>query len=324
MQLTTLTRATCMVVVALAFAACGGTETTGDAATIGSAELGTPTSDEQVEWLFAIQSLGPSTFDETRQRLSIPTDAVHAFTDRPHRDTQVITPQGFANLWHTGGADSFTEDPPNAVLTYWDQPDGGIARTVVCEVIGDVNYSSDDGVLTMGLAVLDADAPLPTTLYRASLFVDDVDSPCEASPVDEDIVEYFNVVNYQEEIEIVSRPGDAAGTFEVGLQCPAAPDPSMPPSDFELALSTVDGSASTSCGATDGMVITPSTGIACNGRAASCKFEVTLSNRSTGTVYSQTLLTLDLDTQTVIAALDPATVPICSDPQTSGPRPLPG
>ena len=130
--------------------------------------------------MFAIQSEGTTTFDASEDRLTVPASTVHAFTDRPYRDTQAITPAAFAGLWRSDRADSFEQDPPNAVLTYWEDESGtGTPRTVVCEVTGDVVDSPLDGTLSMGLRILEPEgASLPQQMFRASLFVDDAASPC--------------------------------------------------------------------------------------------------------------------------------------------------
>ncbi|MFN7149210.1 MAG: hypothetical protein ACK4V6_06995, partial [Microthrixaceae bacterium] len=101
-----------------------------------------PTAEPAPEWLFAIQSEGDTTFDASTGQLSMPAGSVHAFTDRPYRDTRITSPHTFVDLWQATDADSFREDPPNAVLTYWEGVgDAAVPTTVVCEIIGDVGYS---------------------------------------------------------------------------------------------------------------------------------------------------------------------------------------
>ena len=118
-------------------------------------------SADSPEWLFAVQAQGDSTYDAATGRLSMPAGTVQAFTDRPYRDTQTVTPQSFVNLFHRDGPDSFAEDPPNAVLTYWDDSSGTpTPRTVVCEASGGAGVT-DDG-LWVGLKILEpAGATLP-------------------------------------------------------------------------------------------------------------------------------------------------------------------
>ena len=145
-------------IAALLFAACGG-----------DAKTDTTTKES---WLFSLQSGGTTGFDQSTGVLSVPVGNLVGFTDRPNRVTRALTPTEFAALWTANGKDSFSADPPNASLTYWNS-DGtdAVAHTVIVEITG--NVSSTGNVLSMTLQILSpSGAVIPTKMYRASLFVD--------------------------------------------------------------------------------------------------------------------------------------------------------
>ena len=145
-------------IVALLFAGCGS-------------DAKTDTSTKE-SWLFSLQSGGPTGFDQSTGVLSVPVGILVGFTDRPNRVTRVLTPTEFAALWTASGKDSFSADPPNASLTYWDS-DGtdAVAHTVIVEITG--NVTSTGNVLSVTLQILAPSGDLlPTKLYRASLFID--------------------------------------------------------------------------------------------------------------------------------------------------------
>jgi hypothetical protein len=217
---------------------------------VAAAAATTPTTAPAPEWLFAVQSDGDTTFDASTGRLSMPAGTVHAFTDRPYRDTRATSPQSFVDLWQRSAPNSFEADPPNAVLTYWETTgDTSVPRTVVCEITGDVDYSSADGLLSMGLRVLDPEgATLSATMSRASLFVDDVaEPPCENSPTDEANVEYFNMLEFQEEISLGIQYDAAADEYQVSLDCPDRPSPTVPSSVFDVRLTSATDVDTVSC-----------------------------------------------------------------------------
>ena len=133
-------------------------------------------------WLFSLQSVGTTSFDQSSGVLSMPIDEVVGFTDRPNREARDITSTAFVSMWADKGGDSFSADPPNASLTYWDS-DGtdAVAHTVIVEITG--NVSNARNVLSMTLQILSpSGAVLPTKLYRASLFIDDFDDDFNMAP----------------------------------------------------------------------------------------------------------------------------------------------
>lgn len=301
----------CVLVCAIAAAACTDMDAAEDAT-----PLGEPTAQEQAdeprEWLFSVQADATSTYADGT--LVMPASSVLAFTDRPHRDSRVTSVESFVSLWDLDGADSFTNDPPNAVLTYWDGADAR-PRSVVCEVNGDV--SSVDGpsgrALSMGITILEPEGvQLPATLERAALFIDDLPSECAASPEDEEIVEFANMEEFNESFNVVTRAG-AGGGSAVQLECA---DMELAPDEFELVLGNVDDPAhQTVCNSTTPWTLSPdelaSSDVCTGGR---CTMPITVRNKDTLTVFSQTLIQFVPATTgsvTIVPELNPATLPIC-------------
>lgn len=271
-----------------------------------------PARSASPRWLFAVQSEGESTFDAATGRLSIPSDLVQAFTDRPYRDSRSVAPQALANLFHRGGANSFTADPPNAVLTYWDTSTGTpTPRTAVCEATG-AGVSS--GRLWVGLKVTDpAGATLPVRLPRASLFVDDVPlGGCPSSPSDEAIVEYFNEIAFGQEIHV--NVADTGPAFQLSLSCPPRLTPDVPSADMAIRMATGDGSSTVSCNT--GIVSIPKSTLTrlpyCTATHA-CVVDVTVLDGADGDVFSTTEVEVPLNggNDTLIPNLNPAVLPIC-------------
>ena len=156
----TLAGVLALSIAALLFAGCGS-----------DAKTDTTTKES---WLFSLQSDGTTGFDQSSSVLSVPVGNLLGFTDRPNRVTRALTPTEFAALWTASGKDSFSADPPNASLTYWDS-DGtdAVAHTVVVEITG--NVSSTGNVLSMTLQILSpSGVVIPTKMYRASVFIDPV------------------------------------------------------------------------------------------------------------------------------------------------------
>ena len=145
-------------IAALLFAGCGS-----------KAKTDTSTKES---WLFALQSAATTSFDQSSSVLSMPVGNLVGFTDRPNREVRGLTPTDFAALWTGRSDDSFSADPPNASLTYWDS-DGtnAVAHTVIVEITKDVSGAGN--VMSMTLRILSpSGAVLPTKMYRASLFID--------------------------------------------------------------------------------------------------------------------------------------------------------
>jgi hypothetical protein len=305
----------CVLVCAFAVAACTDMDAVEDAA-----PLGEPTAQEQAaepsEWLFSVQADATSTYADGT--LVMPASSVMAFTDRPHRDSRVTSLESFASLWDVDGPDSFTDDPPNAVLTYWDGT-GPDARphSVVCEVDGDV--SSVDGpsgrALSMGITVLEPKGvQLPATLERAALFVDDLPSDCTPAPEDQEIVEFANMEEFDEGFSVVTQAAPGGGSA-VQLLCA---DMELAPEQFQLVLGDVDDPAlQTECNREVPWTLTAAqlqaSALCTGGR---CTMPITVRNRDTLTVFSQTLIQFVPSTTGQVGItpeLDPAMLPFCPD-----------
>lgn len=262
------------------------------------------------EWLFTVQSEGPSAFDAATSTLTVPARSVTAFTDRPARDSRVTSTAAFADLFAAGGPDSFSEDPPNAVLTYWDaEGAGGTPRSVVCEVVGDVR--ADGGALSMRLQVLQPEGVvLPAQLFHASLFVDDL--ACEPTPGDQEIIEYFNEQVFLKTYAIATV-ASGPDAYQLSLACPD-PGASWVPAGLEVSLTV--GPTETTCAPGQPPVsvsvtvgATPSLGCIATG----CNAMVTARNAQTGTPYSQTVFELRPQPGTFLPDLEPATLPLCDN-----------
>ena len=157
----TLVRVLSVSITALLLASCGGAAKT-DA-----------TPKESDSWLFSLQSAGTTDFDQSSGVLSVPVGNLVGFSDRPFRDIQDLKLTDFVALWDDTSKDSFSADPPNAALTYWDSDaTDAVAHTVIVEITGPV--SSAGNVLSMTLQILSpSGAVLPTKMYWASLFIDE-------------------------------------------------------------------------------------------------------------------------------------------------------
>jgi hypothetical protein len=135
----------------------------------------TPSASEAAteSWLFSLQSAGTTDFDQSSGVFSVPVGSLVGFSDRPFRDIQDLTLTDFVALWDDTSKDSFSADPPNAALTYWDSDaTDAAAHTVIVEMTG--NVSSAGNVVSMTLQILSpSGAVLPAKMYWASLFIDD-------------------------------------------------------------------------------------------------------------------------------------------------------
>jgi len=139
---------------------------------------------------------------------------------------------------------------------------------------------------------------------------------CAYSPDDEAITEYFNQIEFSEDIYAVVT--DLNTSFAVNLSCPPQQSPDFPPSGFHLTMAAADGSQSVSCNSgTITLVKANMASLAfCQTLGQLCTFIFTLSNSQTGTIYSTTVVQITFTTgnNTVVPNLQPATVPICAQP----------
>lgn len=134
------------------------------AASMALSPLAASAEDKPLEWLL-VQTASEFTTDGST--LTLPYEReILAFTDRPNRRHLYINAHKLASLWNRG-ANDFTQNPPNAVLT-WGGDDGvreaeveltsafvkGLGPTITCEI------------------AFEAGDTLPATGRMASVFID--------------------------------------------------------------------------------------------------------------------------------------------------------
>lgn len=141
---------------------------------------------------------------------------------------------------------------------------------------------------------------------------------CTNSSDDEVLIEYFNLLEFNDEIEIIVN--DTGTQFQVSLVCPQSPSPTIPGQNFYLQLFNSDKSAFTSCDSGsqpllfDKVKLQNKQYLSCaNGKV--CQFLIIYSNRATQTIYCQTIFQISMinGDQTLLPELEPATIPICSN-----------
>ena len=122
----------------------------------------------EIEYLFAHTANGVTIEDDGRISLNSVSPTTLFFSDRPDRVTGHITTEDFIAQWGTGD-DSFADDPPNAVLSLFE--DEHVSDVVV--VLRDPVLS--DGNLSYSVEVTDGE--LVATSGPASLFIDRLGRP---------------------------------------------------------------------------------------------------------------------------------------------------
>lgn len=134
---------------------------------------------------------------------------------------------------------------------------------------------------------------------------------CYNSNDDENIIEYFNLINYMGDftIRIESTSNDS---YDVSVICPKKQSTDMPPEDFNLEIRTIVGNLSTACYSNTPLTISK-TNQNCNSNGQ-CSFIVVCNNKQSDKVYSQTEIKLALKTGLEEnPELNPASLPICLD-----------
>ena len=137
---------------------------------------------------------------------------------------------------------------------------------------------------------------------------------CSNSSADEMLIEYFNQINFQQDIQILIT--QTATAYNIQITCPMEPSASIPGPAFDLTLTSIDGSMSTNCNGNQPISVNKSQLGSYNFCTVnSCKFTVVDSNASTGTVYSTTVIQIMLTpgNQTLLPSLNPATLPVCNN-----------
>jgi len=165
MRLVSKSAALLLVISLFALGGCGSDEAASDS----------PSPD----WLFSLQATATSSFDPVNGRLTMPVDTVLWFTDRPDRLSASGSPESFVELWSDQDPDSFTNDPPNIVVTWWPANGGYSQSMEVASIVGDVSYDPASKSLSMSLAPDgSAGLELPSSMEQVSLFVDGLSTNC--------------------------------------------------------------------------------------------------------------------------------------------------
>jgi hypothetical protein len=114
------------------------------------------------EFLYVLSATSGSVDGDTLTLMGVPS--VIYFSDRPARIAGHLTVDDFVAAWDQG-VDSFTADPPNAVLSVLDM-DGVVDSVVELTAIG-----GDRDALTFEMVVLEGEPP-QGSIGPVSLFVD--------------------------------------------------------------------------------------------------------------------------------------------------------
>lgn len=123
---------------------------------------------DDIEYMFAQTSSGVSVGSDGRVILHGVSSTTLFFSDRPYRVTGHIPTDEFIGYWGEGN-DSFAKDPPNALLTMFE--DDAVNDVVV--VLSDPVLSNGD--LSYAIEVTDGDLVTPSG--PASLFIDMIGRP---------------------------------------------------------------------------------------------------------------------------------------------------
>jgi hypothetical protein len=129
---------------------------------------------DDIEYMFAQTSSGVSVGSDGRVTLTGVSSTTLFFSDRPYRVTGHIPTDEFIGYWGEGD-DSFANDPPNALLTMFE--DDAVNDVVV--VLSDPILSNGD--LSYAVEVTDGDLAAPSG--PASLFIDMIGRPMSAMSV---------------------------------------------------------------------------------------------------------------------------------------------
>ena len=123
---------------------------------------------DDIEYMFAQTSSGVAVGSDGRLTLAGVSATTLFFSDRPYRVTGHIPTDEFIGYWGKGD-DSFAADPPNALLTMFE--DDAVNDVVV--VLSDPVLSNGD--LSYAIAVTEGDLVAPSG--PASLFIDMIGRP---------------------------------------------------------------------------------------------------------------------------------------------------
>ena len=136
------------------------------ATTLALAPLASAAEDSALRWLF-VQTASGFTVDGST--LTVPYEReIFSFTDRPDRLHDYLSANEFSHLWKLSEV-GFSEDPPNAVLTWFEGDEVHEAELVLVNA----EVGSFGREIAYTFTHLTGDE-MPETAQHASLFVDDV------------------------------------------------------------------------------------------------------------------------------------------------------
>jgi hypothetical protein len=123
------------------------------------------TSEPQVERIDALFVQSATSFTSGPGTITLHglTDSTVYFADRPRREIGHIPSRRFVELWEAG-VNSFSVDPPNAVLSFLDE--GGTAPEDAVIVLREPHLDAD--TLSYSVEILEGTLPLrsgPCTLF---------------------------------------------------------------------------------------------------------------------------------------------------------------
>lgn len=136
-------------------------------ATCIAASIAAPTiaDDHTPSWLF-VQTADSASMEGNTLTMPVEREIL-AFTDRPDRQHAYANAHEFTGLWTEAGSNAFSEDPPNAVLTWADG-----TETHEAEIVITAAETSDYGRSIVYTVETEAGEKPSADIESASLFID--------------------------------------------------------------------------------------------------------------------------------------------------------
>lgn len=142
---------------------------------------------------------------------------------------------------------------------------------------------------------------------------------CPNSPDDEVIIEYFNEVEFDQDLYVVMQ--DQGTSFALTLSCPPQQSPNLPPANFGLVMALEGAPTGMPCNGGP-IVLDKATldsgsyaGCVSQPGVPRCTFDFLAYDEQTQVVYSDTIVEIAMTpgtpNTTYIPNLNPATLPIC-------------
>ncbi len=132
------------------------------------------TAGSDVEYMFAVTGSGFEMNLDGRVTIKGVSAATLFFSDRPYRLTGHVATDDFVSQWDVGD-DNFAEDPPNALISIFEED------TVNDVVVVLTEPKLSDGDLSFAVTVTDGD--LAPSDGPVSLFIDMIGRPMTATSV---------------------------------------------------------------------------------------------------------------------------------------------